>query len=63
MEIRDALAAVGNAPVSDEEFIGYLSKLFAAPEEHPAKHARTGRADRSRKRKWCLRSDAEELSS
>src|SRR5688572_31289435 len=32
MEIKDSLAAVGNAPVSEEEFIGYLLKLRS--EEH-----------------------------
>jgi TetR/AcrR family transcriptional regulator len=32
MEIKDSLAAVGNAPVSEEEFIGYLLKLLAPPD-------------------------------
>jgi TetR/AcrR family transcriptional regulator len=30
-EIRDSLAAVGNAPVSDEEFVQYLFTLLAPP--------------------------------
>ena len=54
MEIRDSLAAVGNPPVSEEEFIGYVLKLLAPPAliaRHDQKENSRGRGSKSAPRR------------
>ncbi|MGE0629639.1 MAG: TetR/AcrR family transcriptional regulator [Hyphomicrobiaceae bacterium] len=49
MEIKDSLAAIGNAPVSEEEFIGYLMTMLSSTESSGPKAGKQRKPANSRR--------------